>query len=246
MASSYPGGLDNLANPTSTTTMNTSTTGLAHALQHSNANDAIDAMQAELGLNPKGTDASVVARLNRASYTGHTHVQADVTGLVTALAAKAASVHTHAESDVTSLVTDLAAKASVTTVTTPSPLGVAAIGVNAAAARADHVHLLPTPATLGAAATVHTHVIADTTSLQATLDAKALATRTITAGSGLSGGGDLTANRTLDIVWAGTGAAITAARSDHTHAYNGVTALLTGTALPSPAGYREGDIIAYY
>lgn len=58
-------------------------------------------------------------------------------------------------------------------------------------------------------------------------------TRTITAGAGLIGGGDLNANRTLDIAalngsivvaadsiavgYGGTGAAVTAARSDHTH-----------------------------
>lgn len=40
----------------------------------------------------------------------HTHVEGDVTSLVTDLAGKAASTHTHAESDVTNLATDLAAK----------------------------------------------------------------------------------------------------------------------------------------
>jgi hypothetical protein len=247
MTTLYPGALDSLANPTSTTTMNASG-ALAHAQQHTNVNDAVDAMQTELGLNPKGSDASVVARLNRASYSGHTHVQADVTGLVTALAGKAASSHTHVEADVTSLVTDLAAKAAVTSVTTPSPLGVAAIGVSTAAARADHIHLQPTLGTLGAAATAHTHVIADTTSLQATLDAKALAATTITAGSGLTGGGSLAANRTFDISWAGTGAAATAARSDHNHnaVYAKVVALSTGTTLPSVGSYSEGDMVVFY
>lgn len=42
----------------------------------------------------------------------HTHVESDVTSLVTDLAGKAATVHTHAEADVTSLVTDLAGKAA--------------------------------------------------------------------------------------------------------------------------------------
>ena len=42
----------------------------------------------------------------------HTHVESDVTNLVTDLAGKAATVHSHAESDVTNLVTDLAARAS--------------------------------------------------------------------------------------------------------------------------------------
>ncbi|AXS39273.1 hypothetical protein [Breoghania sp. L-A4] len=50
----------------------------------------------------------------------------------------------------------------------------------------------------------HAHTIANITSLQATLDAKALASRTISAGAGLTGGGDLGANRTLSVVKATT------------------------------------------
>ncbi|MCC6364924.1 MAG: hypothetical protein IT165_15510 [Bryobacterales bacterium] len=42
----------------------------------------------------------------------HTHAQADVTGLVTALAGKAPTFHTHAEADITGLVADLAGKAT--------------------------------------------------------------------------------------------------------------------------------------
>lgn len=76
----------------------------------------------------------------------------------------------------------------------------------------------------------HTHAIADVTSLQTTLDAKALATRLITAGSGLTGGGNLTADRTLaldfglqaDIARSPGAAAVAgvlnkAARADHVH-----------------------------
>jgi hypothetical protein len=43
--------------------------------------------------------------------TGHSHIESDVTNLVSDLAGKAASVHTHAQSDVSSLVSDLAGKA---------------------------------------------------------------------------------------------------------------------------------------
>ena len=43
----------------------------------------------------------------------------------------------------------------------------------------------------------HTHAIADTTGLQAALDAKTATSRTITAGAGLTGGGDLSADRSL-------------------------------------------------
>lgn len=57
--------------------------------------------------------------------------------------------------------------------------------------------LITTSGTL--APTVHTHIIADVTGLQTALDAKANGTITLTAGTGLSGGGNLTANRTFNL-----------------------------------------------
>ncbi|WP_188595116.1 glycine-rich domain-containing protein, partial [Niveispirillum cyanobacteriorum] len=60
--------------------------------------------------------------------------------------------------------------------TAPAPLAAsAAVGTGTTAARADHVHALPTLSALGAAAS----------------------TLTLTAGTGLTGGGDLTGNRTF-------------------------------------------------
>jgi hypothetical protein len=61
MATSYPNGLDNFTNPTSEDKLDSAT--VPHSAQHTNANDAIEAIQAELGLNPKGASESVVARL---------------------------------------------------------------------------------------------------------------------------------------------------------------------------------------
>lgn len=46
---------------------------------------------------------------------------------------------------------------------------------------------------------------------------ESLRNRTISTGSGLSGGGDLTANRTISINFGGNGTATTVARSDHNH-----------------------------
>ncbi len=43
----------------------------------------------------------------------------------------------------------------------------------------------------------HAHIVSNVDGLQAALDAKAPTARTLTAGAGLTGGGDLTANRTL-------------------------------------------------
>jgi len=59
---SYPGGLDSWSNPTSTTAMNDA--AFQHDVLHSNHNDAIEQIEAELGTNPKGSFASVKARLN--------------------------------------------------------------------------------------------------------------------------------------------------------------------------------------
>ena len=45
----------------------------------------------------------------------------------------------------------------------------------------------------------HSHVISNVDGLQTALDAKTPTARTVTAGNGLTGGGNLTANRTLDV-----------------------------------------------
>jgi hypothetical protein len=61
MASSYPGALDTLANPSPTDTMND---GDGHAAQHADANDAIEAIQATLGVDPQGGESTVADRLD--------------------------------------------------------------------------------------------------------------------------------------------------------------------------------------
>lgn len=67
MASSFPGGLDNFTNPTATDTLDSAT--VPHAAQHSNANDAIEAIESTLGVNPQGSSATVVARLTALDST---------------------------------------------------------------------------------------------------------------------------------------------------------------------------------
>jgi hypothetical protein len=62
MTTSYPGALDSFTNPTSTDALNSST--VPHATQHTNLNDAVLAIETELGTTPKGTYASVKARLD--------------------------------------------------------------------------------------------------------------------------------------------------------------------------------------
>jgi len=54
--------LDSFTNPTSTVNLNT--TGVLHDVQHADINDAMEAVEAELGVNPKGSFATVGARLD--------------------------------------------------------------------------------------------------------------------------------------------------------------------------------------
>jgi hypothetical protein len=61
MATNYPGSLDNFTNPTASDTLDSVT--VPHASQHTDINDAVEAIEGELGTNPKGTFATVKARL---------------------------------------------------------------------------------------------------------------------------------------------------------------------------------------
>lgn len=57
--STYPGALDALTNPAGSEFQD----GPSHAAQHANANDALEAVQATLGVNPQGSEDDVAARI---------------------------------------------------------------------------------------------------------------------------------------------------------------------------------------
>lgn len=61
MATQYPNSLDSFVNPTGTDTLNSGS--VPHAAQHANANDAIEAIQAELGTAPSGAYSTVKSRI---------------------------------------------------------------------------------------------------------------------------------------------------------------------------------------
>ena len=61
MPTQYPNSLDNFVNPAPTDTLNSST--VPHAEQHSNLNDAVEAVQTVLGLNPAGQHLTVKDRI---------------------------------------------------------------------------------------------------------------------------------------------------------------------------------------
>ncbi len=61
MATNYPNSLDILVNPGANDSLNS---GLVpHHLQHANANDAIEAIQTVLGLNPAGSYLTIKDRI---------------------------------------------------------------------------------------------------------------------------------------------------------------------------------------
>lgn len=61
MATAYPGGIDNFNDPTAGDNLDTA--AVLHTTQHTNVNDAVNAIETELGTNPKGAALSVAARL---------------------------------------------------------------------------------------------------------------------------------------------------------------------------------------
>jgi hypothetical protein len=61
MATQYPNSLDNFINPTPTDTLDSGV--VPHAQQHANLNDAVEAMQTVLGINPAGAHLTVKDRI---------------------------------------------------------------------------------------------------------------------------------------------------------------------------------------
>jgi hypothetical protein len=76
MATAYPGGIDDFTNPTSTDTLNS--ISVPHASQHADLNDAVEAIEATLGVNPQGSESTVSARVGALEAT----VDTATTGLV--------------------------------------------------------------------------------------------------------------------------------------------------------------------
>lgn len=61
MPSQYPSSLDNLINPTANDTLNSNT--VPHHQQHSDLNDAVEAIQTVIGINPAGSYLTVKDRI---------------------------------------------------------------------------------------------------------------------------------------------------------------------------------------
>ena len=61
MTTNYPNQLDILINPTATDKLNSNT--VPHHQQHANLNDAVEAVQTVLGLNPAGSHLTIKDRI---------------------------------------------------------------------------------------------------------------------------------------------------------------------------------------
>ena len=61
MSTVYPGSLDNFTNPSATDMLNSVT--VPHHQQHSNLNDAVEAIETVLGLNPAGSHLTIKDRI---------------------------------------------------------------------------------------------------------------------------------------------------------------------------------------
>ncbi|XP_068917850.1 mucin-22-like [Tenebrio molitor] len=101
------------------------------------------------------------------------------------------------------------------------------VGTSDVAARYDHSHDLAGEKIIGVLPIANGGTAATTAAGALTSLGAAPVTTTFTAGTGLSGGGTLAANRTFSVDYAGNGTANSAARSDHTHDINSST--VTGT-----------------
>jgi hypothetical protein len=70
MPTNYPNSLDNFNNPGANDLLDSVI--VPHNLQHTNANDAIEAIEAELGTNPSGSHTTVSDRFNNGTIDGGT------------------------------------------------------------------------------------------------------------------------------------------------------------------------------
>lgn len=61
MSTQYPNSLDNFVNPTANDTLDSAV--VPHAEQHSNLNDAVEAIQTVIGVNPAGLHLTVKDRM---------------------------------------------------------------------------------------------------------------------------------------------------------------------------------------
>ena len=112
-----------------------------------------------------------------AAANSHTHTIANVTGLQTALDSKAASSHSHTKSQITDFPASLKNPTNIIVkLNGGTTEGTNMFTYDGSAAKSINI----TPANIGAAASSHSHTIANVTGLQTALDGKAASSHTHT------------------------------------------------------------------
>ena len=131
--------------------------------------------------------------------SAHTHTIANITNLQTALDGKAASSHTHTKSQITDFPTSIKNPTSVVIkLNGGTTEGTNMFTYDGSAAKSINI----TPAGIGAAASAHTHTIANVTGLQSALDGKAASSHTHTKDQVGLGNVDNTADSVKNVAMA--------------------------------------------
>lgn len=266
MASNYPGSLDSLTNPTAADTLNSAT--VPHADQHANANDAIEAIEATLGINPQGGSATVVARLNaldgtvsgKVASVGTGSTAITIGGTATAPTVAVASGSTSTAGVVQ--LTDSTSSTSTTTAATPNSVKSAYDLANTANTSAGTVSTNLTTHT--SATTAHGSTSLNTASAIVQRDASGnFSAGTITAtlsgnastATSATTAGNLSGTQTANFVYAapngssGTGSFRALVSADipaslaNTTSVNGTSIPASGTLLTSANNYLIGSAV---
>lgn len=121
MATSFPTGLDNPTNPG--TSDFEDTPGVLHSAEHTNANDAIKALEAKVGINSSAVTTSLDYKINTHLSAADPHAQyqkeiekgaaSGYASLDSSVLVPLAQIPNVPESRVTNLVSDLASKADM-------------------------------------------------------------------------------------------------------------------------------------
>lgn len=87
MTTSYPAALDSFTNPTGTDELDDEVGTRTHSEMHADVNDAVEAIEAELGTDPSGSEATVKARIAATETVANAAVQKSLFDAHTILAA---------------------------------------------------------------------------------------------------------------------------------------------------------------
>jgi hypothetical protein len=134
MATNYPTTLDTFTEPPSTDPLSN-----GHYTHHVNLGDAVQAIEGELGLLPKGSYASVLARLNdSAQLTGTQTIGGAKT--FSSIITGSAGLSITGTGVFSSTISASGLAGSLLSATSGAALGTAGAGTSAIPARADHIH----------------------------------------------------------------------------------------------------------